>query len=778
MGTIRRIWAEARTPERRARTLITGAVVLVLAAGGGAAVAMQGSPVASVRSEPTTTTTTQPQTSTTSSTPATATSEPAPARPAVAPVSLVTYGGCTQLLTQVKTEALGEVGPYGLSQSGSYAGSGTVAASGTAEAGGAPAPAAASAAPAPGGSSSPGASNSSSQAATGSPSYSGTNNQEAGVDEPDLTKTDGHLLLVLRHSPVGLEVADVSTPTPHLDGFIALPQVGYNPQLLVTGGYAVIIGQGHWNPSANQSGTEVDVVSLSDPSHLSVTRSFDLQGSEQGARLIAGRILVVLQGQPNLPFVTPSGSSPAELSAATSQNQAIVKSSSLSAWLPAVTTSPGHRTRLASCQAALHPTVASGLGTISVLSLDPASSQPGQEVTVVGNASTVYASTTALYVATSPWTEQIYMTPMTSAGAMPVPSPAGGITTDIHGFDLSDPAAPRYLGSGVVPGTLIGQYAMSEYNGDLRVATTVGQATPAPGEGSAPSQLSDNRVTVLAPVAGALVPVGSVDGLGQGEKIYGVRFVGPLGYVVTFNQTDPLYVVDLSHPTHPTLDGQLALTGYSSFLQPLGGSLLLGVGEAVDSNLRQTGLQLSVFDVSNPNHPVLDSRLKIDGANSSAQNDPHALLWWPSRRLVATPVTDYQQAQPGGGGGGTSASGGSGPSGASSSSGSSGSEFNGLVVWHVDAKGTLQQVAQFAQPQPQSGQPTPGACNTCASSGGASTAPAPGPGGGTMMYYPFSNGIERAVVIGNLLYTASDTGIMATNMDSWAQAAWLAYPTS
>ncbi|MHB1912450.1 MAG: beta-propeller domain-containing protein, partial [Acidimicrobiales bacterium] len=583
MGMFRGTWAEVRSPEGRGRALVTGAVVIVLAAGGGAAVAMQGSPVASVRSGPPTTTTTQPPTPTTSN-PTTTTSPPSRVQPAATPVSLVAYGGCTQLLSQVKTEALGEVGPYGLAQPGGYAMSGTVASSGSAPAGGAPE--AASAAPASGASGSgasgsAGAGNSSSQPAGASPSYSGTNNQEAGVDEPDLTKTDGHLLLVVRHSPVGLEVADVSKSTPQLDGFIALPQVGYDPQLLVTGGYAVIIGQGHWDPSSNQAGTEVDVVSLSDPSHLSVTRSFDLQGSEQGARLIAGRVLVVLQGQPNLPFVYPSGSSPAELSAATSQNRAIVRSSSLSEWLPAVTTSPGEKTRLASCQAALHPTVASGLGTISVVSLDPASSQPGTEVTVVGNASTVYASTTALYVATSPWADQIYMTPIGLAGGMPARRPVDGITTDIHGFDLSDPAAPRYLGSGVVPGTLIGQYALSEYDGDLRVATTVGQATPAPGEGSTPSSLSDNLVTVLAPQAGALVPVGSIGGLGQGEKIYGVRFVGPLGYVVTFRQTGPLYVVDLSDPTHPTLDGKLALTGYSSFLQPLGGSLLLGVGEAV-----------------------------------------------------------------------------------------------------------------------------------------------------------------------------------------------------
>ncbi|MHB1446599.1 MAG: beta-propeller domain-containing protein, partial [Acidimicrobiales bacterium] len=277
MGMFRGIWAEVRSPEGRGRTLVTGAVVIVLAAGGGAAVAMQGSPVASVRSgPPATTTTTQPPVVPTTTNPTTTTSPPSRVQPAATPVSLVAYGGCSQLLTQVKTEALAEVGPYGLAQAGGYGGYRAVASSGAAPAGGAPE--AAPAASGSGASGSAGAGNSSSQPAGASPSYSGTNNQEAGVDEPDLTKTDGHLLLVVRHSPVGLEVADVSKSTPQLDGFIALPQVGYDPQLLVTGGYAVIIGQGHWDPSSNQAGTEVDVVSLSDPSHLSVTRSFDLQG--------------------------------------------------------------------------------------------------------------------------------------------------------------------------------------------------------------------------------------------------------------------------------------------------------------------------------------------------------------------------------------------------------------------------------------------------------------------------------------------------------------------
>lgn len=299
-----------------------------------------------------------------------------------------------------------------------------------------------------------------------------------------------------------------------------------------------------------------------------------------------------------------------------------------------------------------------------------------------------------------------------------------------------------------MPGTVIGQYALSEYAGDLRVATTVGEPDPAPHEGSAPAELSDNLITVLAPRAGTLVTLGAVGGLGRGEKIYGVRFVGPLGYVVTFRQTDPLYVVDLSNPVRPSLEGQLDLTGYSSFLQPLAGSLLLGVGEAVDANLRQVGLQLSVFDVANPNAPVLRSRIQLDNASTTAASDPHALLWWPARRLVAMPVSEY---------------------GYSSGSGS-GSQFNGVIVWNVGTDGTLHQVARLAQPQAPSSPPPPG-CSTCAPPGASA------PSGGTMMMpYRYGASVERAQVIGPLLYTVSDAGIMANNMTTWSQAAWLAFP--
>lgn len=723
------------------KKLVLGVLIAGLMIAGGVAYAVVpgGRHTAALINTPSSPRVTTPKTTTTNR-PSPPGPKPATAKPAI---QLVSYGGCPDLLNQVKEEAAREVGPYGFANQNVMRG-GAVD-SGVANSAVAGAPGMGSAASGTTGSS---GGTGSAQAAEAAPAaatptagtntyaYSGTNNQEVGVDEPDLVKTDGQLLLVLRHQPFGLEVSNVSGSTPHVDGFLALPGLGDSNEMFITGQYAVVIGSGQWasplpepgaatssgdvaTPVYQQPSTKAIIISLADPVHPVVVRTFDLQGSEAGSRLIGGRIEVVLQGQPDLPFVAPIDGSATSNATATQRNQAVIAASTVSDWLPSVTVSPGGQTWRAACQTAVHPSVPSGLDTVSIVSLDPTSATPGPEVTAVGDATTVYASTTSLYVATTSWTEQ--MNAYNSSTTDP------STTTDIHEFDLSDPTHPTYVASGWVPGSLIGQYALSEYQGVLRVATTVGTATPAPGEGEAPTVLSDNRVVLMQAEGTALTPIGAIGGLGHGEKIYGVRFVGPLGYVVTFRQLDPLYILDLSSPTHPVLDGQLSLTGFSSFLQPLGGGLMLGVGQGVDPSMRQTGLQLSVFDVSHPNAPVLRSRVDLGTAQSPAENDAHALLWWPDSRILALPLSEYQNNH----------------------------NFDGVAVWHVDTDGTLHEVAQLSQPQ---------------------TAPSPAGGVSVPASYCACFGtVERAVVIGNLLYTTSENGIMANNMDTWTRAAWLPF---
>jgi uncharacterized secreted protein with C-terminal beta-propeller domain len=600
----------------------------------------------------------------------------------------VAYNGCPDLLARVKAEALTEATQY--SSFPTTVPGGADLASGQATAGAAASSAAVA-----------GPVERAAPAAPGATGYSTTNNQEAGADEPDMAKTNGRLMVVVRHQPYGIQVVDVASSRPRLAGFVALPQFESNAELFLVGGYAVAVDQ-----QQSQS-THVTVISLADPDHPTVARSFSLEGDEVGARLIEGRIVLVLQSRPRVPL-----------------EPGAIRGSTLGDWVPNATTD---------CGTVFYPTTPSGLGTVSVVSLDPSSDQVGKGATIMGNASVVYASDTSVYLATQAW--QAQQAAMQSGDAR-------SVTTDIHGFDISDPTKPRYVGSGSVPGTLTDQYALSESRGYLRVATTVGQATPpigerfgASGPGGAPTFQSDNMVTVLQPSAGRLAEVGRVGGLGRGEKIYGVRFVGDLGYVVTFRQTDPLYVLDLSDPHRPQLRGQLELTGFSTYLHPLGGGLLFGIGHGVDQYDRQNGIQLSVFDVSDPAHPSLKSRINLPGAFSSADSDHHAFLWWAPSRLVVVPIMQYL-----------------------------GGPFAGEVAFKVGSSASISEFGRIAQSMVGTG-----VAGGVASGVPGMTRPA---GPGIAMAGP---AVERALVVGDLLYTVSDQEIVASHLDSLREAARLTY---
>ena len=161
---------------------------------------------------------------------------------------------------------------------------------------------------------------------------------------------------------------------------------------------------------------------------------------------------------------------------------------------------------------------------------------------------------------------------------------------------------------GGVPGNTINQYAMDEYNGNLRMQQLWQNTGGSVVFGGQSSQI--NNVYVLNQ---NLSIVGKLEGLAQGENLHSVRFMGDKGYLVTFIRTDPLFVIDLSQPANPKVLGELKIPGYSDYLHPYDETHLIGVGkEAVDAEGQNfawyQGLKLSLFDVSNVNNPVLASK--------------------------------------------------------------------------------------------------------------------------------------------------------------------------
>ena len=277
---------------------------------------------------------------------------------------------------------------------------------------------------------------------------------------------------------------------------------------------------------------------------------------------------------------------------------------------------------------------------VNVISLDLREEElrPIDGASVVGAGETVYASGENLYVTSSAFV----------GDAVP------GTATDVHKFSIAGRAPASYLASGRVTGMLLNQFSMSERDGNLRVAvTTDGLSVPQPPTTTvvaedgverslpAPMPATQSSVVVLREAGGELTEVGRVDGLGQGEQIRSVRFIGDIGYVVTFRQTDPLYTIDLSDPAAPRVAGELKIPGYSSYLHPAGEGLLIGIGQDATTTGQLLGLQLALFDVSDPAAPRQLQKVVLPNANSAAETDHHAFLWWAEQNLAVVPVMEY-----------------------------------------------------------------------------------------------------------------------------------------
>jgi uncharacterized secreted protein with C-terminal beta-propeller domain len=174
--------------------------------------------------------------------------------------------------------------------------------------------------------------------------------------------------------------------------------------------------------------------------------------------------------------------------------------------------------------------------------------------------------------------------------------------------------------SGEVPGELLNQFSLDASDGNLRVATTVGEEF---GE-----DRSANDVYVLD---NNLEITGSVKDLGLTERIYSVRFMEDTAYVVTFRQIDPFYVLDLSDPQDPEMRGEVKLPGYSSYLHPLPNDRVVGIGEE-DGQVKAT-----LFDVSDKDNPSVLSSYILDEYRSDAVENHHAFLADREHKVIFVP---------------------------------------------------------------------------------------------------------------------------------------------
>jgi hypothetical protein len=471
-------------------------------------------------------------------------------------------------------------------------------------------------------------------------SETGTNVQEAGVDEPDVVKTDGSLLVRVEHENT-LAVYDVTGAEPERLGFLHLDGM-FAPELLLAGDRVVVIGR---DPGAAKGrlapGTTVLVVDVADPSSPTVVHEASYDSSLVTARQHGDVVrLVVSVGLPDLDFVEPGWLRREE--SALKRNQDVVRASTISDWLPHVATigSDGAvRETLVDCEDVAVPAHDAGLGTVAVVGFDVDDPASVDTTAVTTPSETVYVSDDQLYLASSPYRFgwDICCWDIGRTGwEVPAIEPAipelreDEGKTYLYGFDLTGTSA-TYSASGEVAGSIADRWSMDEHDGVLRVA--VG---PTMGTRNA------NSVVTFFQVGSDLVEIGRVDDLGINEQIKSVRWFDDLAVVVTFRQTDPFYAIDLSEPSDPELLGELKISGFSSYLHPVGDDLMIGIGSAADPETGQVwGAKASLFDVSDLTSPREVSHVDYrSGSQALAEYDPRQFTWLPDRRTALTVLTD------------------------------------------------------------------------------------------------------------------------------------------
>ena len=486
--------------------------------------------------------------------------------------------------------------------------------------------------------------------------YTTTNVQEEGVDELDISKTDGQYIYYIDGKRVHIvdswpvedthKVAEIE-----IDGWGQKLFLKDDKLVVFSSIYSYYYGESDVESSITD-GTRIIVYDITDRSNPVEVQRFDINGYLADGRMIEDDIYLVLNNYMylpseiwdltydedlNLPEVDwdlPEEEMAEHLEELKAEARVIlepligeyVEDMNLDEYLPMME-SNGTLSSLHTCENLFRPDHASQLSILSVVNLD-LENEDFSSTSIISDGWTIYASQENLYVAQSGrwWWNWGDDNPFIS---------------HIHKFSLNGGEIPQYVGSGEVSGWLYDQFAMSEWDGHLRVASTNinwwwGWNENTQEEGNNLTVLQDNN-------EGELVVTGSITGIAPGERIFASRMFGAKGYMVTFEQIDPLFTIDLSDHSNPTLVGELKIPGYSSYLHALGEDHLLAVGMDGDMDGNLTGLAVNIFDVSDFANPMLAHQYTLDEGDgwawSEALWDHHAFTF--HRDVLSIPAYTY-----------------------------------------------------------------------------------------------------------------------------------------
>lgn len=484
--------------------------------------------------------------------------------------------------------------------------------------------------------------------------YSQTNVQETEVDEADKIKTDGEYLYVTDDNAVHIVNAAPADSMSYLSTISVSGNVDsiylYNDTLIIlykTTEWSGLswampdvdcrlgVGLNYCLPIKAQTG--VLIVDVSDPLSPEKIKEWTIDGWMVSSRLINSRLHIIQRFLPDLPplQLTYDGTEEdrAETIAANDQTLESIALGDLIPYFEVVDNEgiPSESAPLIIPEDFYQPNESNGGSIVSIVSFNLNNpSGDFQSLGLIADAHTVYASTQALYIASSQWNHGVA-----------IEQSDDYFKTYLYKFGLTGGTA-ELEGTGEVKGRTLNQFSMGEYDDVLRIATSTGAAWGA---------TTESNIYCLEGIDDRLEVIGALEGLAPGEDIYSARFIGTRGFLVTFVKIDPLFTIDLSDPTNPVVAGELKVPGYSDYIHPLGDNHLITIGKDTimeDGFAWYQGLQLSIFDISDFSDPQLQHKELIGdrGTNSEALDNHKAFTFWAENGLLAIPVELYEHQSP------------------------------------------------------------------------------------------------------------------------------------
>jgi len=503
--------------------------------------------------------------------------------------------------------------------------------------------------------------------------YSKTNVQVEGVDEPDIVKTDGTYLYIVSNNKVIIvkaypaEEAEILGEIEFNDSLSVLNIFIDDSRLVVflqTYDYPILKNAfveeseiSYWYDSPD---TYVKIYDLEDMSDPVLIKDIVVGGSFSGARLIGDYVYVITT----------------QYSYSTDENDTIIPRLMINDEVLEVPLSDIYYVDI--------PEKSSTLTNIVSINIHDDSEEVHQKIFLLGTTQTLYVSEKNIYVTYSmwyydypslekiledkllpilpdsaktqldtvktldledyqkqmiaQWIIQNYVKSLSDEQKSAIVKDIARETekTIVHRISI-DNGEIKYEAQGTVIGYVNNQFSLSEYNGYLRVSTTLQGTTLSYYIGSTAPQ---NNVYVLDM---DLKIVGSLESIAPGESIYATRFVDDICYLVTFRQVDPFFVIDLSDPTNPQVLGQLKIPGYSTYLHPYDETHIIGVGRDGEK------VKISLFDVSNMSNPIELSNYSIENnesswwSESSALYEHKAFLFDKAKNLLVIPAGSYNK---------------------------------------------------------------------------------------------------------------------------------------